>query len=191
VFGLNSRTELGAIFGYQWCDGSSSTPATGDANAVTDLAIAPKVRFWEGLDNKLKVAARVDLKLPTAPESRGLGTGDPDLQLVGIATYELGKTHFDSNIGYQVIDISRADFADDRWFVGEAVRQEVNKAWTMLAEVYTVLPNTRAGRDATWYFSGGPQWTIRENAVLSALIGSAVGHKSPDLTGTFEIALTF
>ena len=52
--GLTPRLELGAIFGYQWRDGSGSIPTTNDADDLTDLIIAPKVRLWEGLDDKLK-----------------------------------------------------------------------------------------------------------------------------------------
>lgn len=191
VLGLNPRAELGAIFGYQWRVGSGSTPTTRNADALTDLTIAPKLRLWEGLDGNLKFSARLDLKLPTASDRHSLGTGNPDAGLVGIATYKLGKTSFDSNIGYYAIDISRTDFGNDRWFIGEAVRHELNKEWTVVAEAYALLPNTRAGGYATWNFSGGPQWSVRENMVVTALIGSAAGHKSPDLTGTFEITLTF
>ena len=133
----------------------------------------------------------MDLKLPTASKRNGLGTGDPDVGLVGIATYKLARTSFDSNFGYYAIDCSRADFRNDRWFVGEAVRQEVNEKWTIVAEAYGLLPNTRAGGHANWYFSAGPQWSVRDNVLITALIGSAAGHHSPDLTGTFEVSLTF
>jgi hypothetical protein len=191
ALGLNSRLEIGAIFGYQWRVDSGATARMRNGDAVTDLTIGPKVRVWEGFDDKLKFSARADLKLPTASRRDGLGTGDPDFQLIGIATCKLGRTNLDFNVGYQAIDISRAEFADDRWFVGEALRQELSKKWTAFAEVYAVLPSTRAGGYATWFFSAGPQWTARENIAVTALIGSAAGHKSPDLTGTFEITLAF
>jgi hypothetical protein len=191
VLGLTPRAEFGVIFGYQWRDGSGSSLATSDADDLTDLTLVPKLRLWHGLDDKLKFSVRADLKLPTAPKRNGLGTGDPDVGLVGIATYKLGKTSFDSNIGYYAINIRRTDVDNDRWFVGEAVRQEINKEWTVVAEVYAFLPNTQAGGYAIWNFSGGPQWSVRDNIVVTALIGSAAGHKSPDLTGTFEITFTF
>jgi hypothetical protein len=191
VLGLAPRLELGAIFGYQWRTGSGSTPTTGSADDVTDLTIAPKFRLWQSPDDKLKFSARMDLKLPTASRGNGLGTGDPDVGLVGIATYKLGKTSFDSNIGYYAIDISRTDFDNDRWFIGEAVRYQMNEKWTIAAEAYGLLPNTRAGGPATWYFSAGPQWSVRDNILVTAFIGSAAGHHSPDLTGTFEISFTF
>ncbi len=191
VLGLTPRLELGAIFGYQWRNGSGSTPTTADADDVTDLTIAPKFRLWHSSDDHLKFSARMDLKLPTASKRNGLGSGDPDVGLVGIATYKLGKTSFDSNLGYYAIDITRADFDNDRWFIGEAVRHELNEKWTLVAEAYGLLPNTRAGGYANWYFSAGPQWSVRDNVFITALIGSAAGHHSPDLTGTFEVSLTF
>jgi Putative MetA-pathway of phenol degradation len=191
VLGLTPRAELGVILGYQWRDGSGSVPTTSDADDLTDLTIAPKLRLWKGLEDKLEFGARMDLKLPTASDRHGLGTGNPDVGVVGIATYTIGKTSLDFNAGYYAIDISRACFDDDRWFIGQTVRQMLNPKWTLLTEVFAFLPNTRAGGHATWYFSGGPQWSVRENVSLCALIGSAAGHKSPDLTGTLEIALTF
>jgi len=191
VLGITSWTELGVIFGYQWRDGFGSNPTTSDADDLTDLTIAPKLRLWEGLEDRLKLGARMDLKLPTASNRHGLGTGNPDVGVVGIATYNIGRTSLDFNAGYYAIDVSRADFNDDRWFVGETVRQALNENWTVYAEVYAFLPNTGAGGHATWYFSGGPQWSVRENVSLCALFGSAAGRKSPDLTGTLEVAVTF
>ena len=191
VLGLTPRLELGAIFGYQWRDGSGSFPTSDDADDLTDLTIAPKFRLWQGLEDKLKFSARIDLKLPIASDRHGLGTGNSDIGLVGIATYTFGKTSLDFNAGYYAINISRADFDDDRWFVGQTIRQTLNEKWTLLAEVFAFLPNTRAGGHANWFFSGGPQWSVRENVSFCALVGSAAGHKSPDLTGTLEVTVTF
>jgi Putative MetA-pathway of phenol degradation len=191
VLGLTPRLELGAIFGYLWRDGSGSIPTTNDADDLTDLTIGPKLRLWQGLEDKLKFGTRMDLKLPIASDRHGLGTGNSDIGGVGIAAYTIGKTSLDFNAGYYAIDISRADFDDDRWFVGQTIRQMLNEKWTLFAEVFAFLPNTRAGGDATWYFSGGPQWSVRKNVSFCPLAGSAAGHKSPDLTGTLEVTLTF
>jgi len=92
VLGLTPRLKLGAIFGYQWRDRSGSIPITNDADDLTDLTVAS--------------------------DRHGLGTGNSDIGIVGIATYTIGKTSLDFNAGYYAISISRADFDDDRWFVG-------------------------------------------------------------------------
>lgn len=191
VVGLSPSAELGVIFGYQWRDGSGSTPTMADAQGITDLVIAPKWRLWGGPEDKLKFSARLDLKLPTASEERGLGSGDTDAGLVGLVTYRLGKTNFDFNLGYYGIDVPRAHSDDDRWFIGQAVRHEVNKSWTIVAETYALLPNTGTGGNANFYFDGGAQWNIGQHIVFSALIGSAAGHNSPDLTGTLELTFAY
>jgi hypothetical protein len=191
VVGLNARTELGVIFGYQWRDGSGSTPTTGDAKGISDFTIVPKMWLWQGLDDRLKFSTRLDIKLPTASEHRELGTGNPDIGLVAIATYKDGKTNFDWNLGYSAINVSRSELGDDHWFAGLAVRRELTNGWTILAETYALLPHTRADGSANFYFSGGPQWNISEHIIFSALVGTAVGHDSPDLTGTLELAFAF
>jgi len=145
VVGINDRAELGVLFGYQWREGSGSIPITADADGISDLTIQPKVWLWQGLGDNLKLTTRVDVKLPTASEHRGLGTGNCDIGLVAIATYKSGKTNFDWNLGYFPIDVSRSNFGDDRRFVGCAVRRELTKEWTVLAETYAVLPHTHAG----------------------------------------------
>ena len=191
VAGLLPSLELGAIFGYQWRKGPGPASTTGDADSVTDLTIAPKFRLCEALEGKLKFSARIDLTLPTASDRHGLGTGKADAGSVGIATYNLGNTAFDFNIGYYAIDAARMDFDDDQWFIGQTVRQALNTNWNVFAEAYAFLPNTGAGGHATFYFSGGPQWVITKNVAICALVGTAAGHKSPDLTGTFELACQF
>jgi len=191
VAGLLPSLELGAVFGYQWRQGPGSASTTGDANSVTDLTISPKFRLGEVLEGKLKFSARIDLTLPTASDRHGLGTGNVDAGSIGIATYTVGNTAFDFNAGYYSIDTARTDFEDDRWFIGQAVRHALNKNWSAFAEAYALLPHTGAGGQSTFYFSGGPQWVVTKNVALCVLIGTAAGHKSPDLTGTFELAWQF
>jgi hypothetical protein len=191
VFGINARAEFGVLFGYQWRDGSGETPTTNDADGITDFVIQPKIWLWQGLDDKLKLTTRLDVKVPTASEHRGLGTGNADIGLVSIVTYKFEKTNIDWNLGYSSIDISHSDFGDDQWFAGCALRRELTASWTILAETYAVLPQTSAGGEANFYFDGGPQWKISDSLILSGLIGTAAGHKSPDLSATLELAFVF
>jgi hypothetical protein len=176
VVGLNSRGELGATFGYQWRDGSP------EANGLTDLTIATKWQLWQTPDEKFKISARFDLKVPTASENSGLGTGNMDTGVVLIATRSWGSTCIDWNIGYSAIDLSHSVFSDDHWFLGQAVRYELNKRWTVIGETFAVLPQSNEGGSANIHFSADPQLTVRENFLVSALIGSAAGSNSPDLT---------
>jgi hypothetical protein len=185
VLGLNSRGELGVTFGYQWRDDST------EADGITDLTIETKWQLWLTPDKNFKVSARFDLKTPTASEDNGLGTGNVDAGAVLIATWKWGLTSFDWNIGYAAIDLSHAVIGDDRWFLGQAVRQQLSERWTAVAEIFAVLPQTNEGGSPNFHFSGGAQLTVRENFLISALIGSAAGHNSPDLTGYWGFTFVF
>jgi len=188
VLGLSSRGELGATFGYQWRDGFGAAPATADADGVTDLTLATKWRLWQTKDESFKLAARLDLKVPTASEQRGLGTGNVDVGGVLVATRCWGRTCLDWNIGYTATDASRSVFGDDHWFFAQAIRYELDERWTLIGEAYALVPHHGT---VNVHFNGGAQFNVRENLLLSALIGSAVGRNSPDVTGYLGFTWVF
>jgi hypothetical protein len=185
VLGLNSRGEVGLTFGYQWRGGSS------EANGITDLTFATKWQLWQAPDEKFKISARFDLKAPTAWEHSGLGTGDADAGIVLIATRSWGSTSVDWNLGYSAIDLSHAVFGDDHWFLGQAIRHELDKRWTLIGETFAVLPQGSEGGSVNIHFSAGAQFNVNENFLVSVLVGSAAGHNSPDLTSYLGFTFVF
>ncbi len=186
VYGIAARGEFGLTFGYQW-----RNEAGHEADGLTDLTLETKWRLLGKADDNFKVSARFDLKLPTAPDESSLGTGKPDADLALIATRTWGKTSLDWNIAYDAVDLSRGDFRDDRWFLGQAVRQQLNDRWTLIGETYATFPQGRAGAPANFNFDGGAQFALRENITLSLLVGSASGRNSPDLTSYLGLSWTF
>jgi len=65
-------------------------------------------------------------------------------------------------------------------------------ATTFAAAVHEVIVDlVRFGGNANFFFGAEPQWNMGEQIVVSALIGSAAGHNSPDLSGTLEVAFAF
>jgi Putative MetA-pathway of phenol degradation len=185
VLGIHPRWELGATFGYQWQTGTTR------AEGITDLALATKWRLLNSEDKNLKLSARFDLKVPTASADRSLGTGKTDVGSVLIATRCWGSTCLDSNVGYSANDLSRSVFNDDHWFLGQAVRQELSQRWTLIGETYALLPHSGEGGSVNVHLRAGAQLTIRENFVVSALIGSAAGDDSPDLTSYLGLTLMY
>jgi hypothetical protein len=191
VTGVNSRAEVGLTFGYQGRDGAGATPEKSDASGVADLLLETKWRLWQAADEKFKVSARFDLKLPTASRSRGFGTGDLDTDAVLIATRSWGATEIDWNLGYIAVDPARGSARDDRWFFGQALRQKLSERWTFISETFAIVPNTGAGGSSNFHFNAGAQFTVRENLIISALAGSAAGHHSPDLTSFVGMTVVF
>jgi hypothetical protein len=191
VVGVHARGEVGLTFGYEWRDDETNTPTPANANGFTDLLGATKWKLWVSDDEGFKVSAHLEAKLPTASEHQSLGTGKVDLNAALIATRCWGKTCVDANVGYNVMDASRADFGDDSWFLGLAVRNEVDAHWTLIGEVFGVLPQSGSGGSANGSFRGGIQFKLSETFLLSALVGSAAGKNSPDLTGFIGFTARF
>jgi hypothetical protein len=158
VLGVHSRGELGATFGYQWQDGPT------EADGITDLAIASKWRLWRSDDKNFKLSARLDLKVPTAPADRSLGTGETDVGIVLIGTRCWGPTCFDWNIGYSAIDLSHTVLGDDQWFIGQAVRHELSKRWTI------------TGKRSRWFLRA--LRTVRPMSISAPALNSVYGKLS-------------
>lgn len=186
VLGITSRSEFGVTFGYQRqnSDGRSD-------DGISDLILETKWRLLGTATNLFKLSARFDLKLPTASERLGLGTGKPDADFILIATRNWGDTCLDWNIGYTAVDDTHANFNDDRWFLGQALRRQLNSRWTLIGDAYTTFLQGRTGASGDFNFEGGVQFNLRENVLLSVLAGSAAGHNSPDLTGYLGFSWTF
>jgi hypothetical protein len=191
VTGINSRAEVGITIGYQGRDGTGTTPDKRDASGATDLFLETKWHLYQTADEKFNLSARLDLKLPTASRSHGFGTADLDTGVVLIATRSWGATEIDWNLGYLAVDPARGSARDDHWFFGQALRQKLSERWNFIAETFAVIPNTGAGGSSNFHFSAGAQFTVHENFILSALLGSEAGHHSPDLTSFVGMTVVF
>jgi hypothetical protein len=155
------------------------------------MAVGIGGRIVPGGNVRAELSGRLDLKLPTASENRGFGTGHTDIGGILVATRCWGRTYFDWNLGYTASDASRRVFGNDHWLLGQAVRGELNKRWTLIGETYALLPQGNEGIASTFHFSGGAQFNLRKNVIFSALIGSAVGRSSPDFTAYLGLTCTF
>jgi Putative MetA-pathway of phenol degradation len=184
VYGITPRSEFGVTFGYQSQNGDGN-----DADGISDLILETKWRLIGMATNLFKLSVRFDLKLPTASEP--LGTGEPDADIILIATRNWGNTYLDWNIGYMAVDAAHSNFDDDHWFLGQAVRHQLNDCWTLIGDAYVTFSQGSAGAPANVNFEGGAQFALRKNFLLSVLAGSAVGRNSPDLTGYFGFTWTF
>jgi hypothetical protein len=186
VLGITTRSEFGATFGYQWQNGGGN-----DASGISDLILETKWRLIGAATNLFKLSARFDLKLPTTSERLGFSTGDPDADIILIATRNWRNTYLDWSIGYTAVDAAHGNFNDDRWFLGQAVRRQLNDRWTLIGDAYATFSQGGKGAPANLNFEGGLQFNVREDFLLSALAGSAVGDDSPDLTGYLGFTWTF
>lgn len=188
VYGVSDRGEAGLLFGYVRRDVDGDAAASG--GGATDVVLSTKWKLWEVSEN-LTLSSRLDVKLPAASETRGLGSGHVDVGGVVLLTGCWGRTCIDWNAGYVADNVSRSDFADDTWFLGQAVRYDLDGPWTLLGEIYGGLPNGGEAAPARAQYRVGAQFTAGTWLLLSGLVGSGFGSGPAGVTGTVGVSWLF
>jgi hypothetical protein len=187
VYGVSSRGEAGVLFGYIRQGADVTTAGTGGAS---DVVLSTKWKLWE-VNAGLTLSGRLDVKLPAASEARGLGSGHTDVGGVLILTRCWERACIDWNAGYVADDVSRSDFADDTWFLGQAFRYDFDGPWMLLAEIYGGVPNGDQASRARAQYRVGVQFTAGTSLLVSGLVGSGFGSGPAGVTGTLGFSWLF
>jgi len=80
---------------------------------IGDSILGGKVRFFEAEEGD--AAVEVFVKIPSADESKGLGTGDLDASFRFIASRTWGKDHYDFNLGGDFAGVRDSGSNEARW----------------------------------------------------------------------------
>jgi hypothetical protein len=165
------------------------------AGGVGDLVLAAKA----GLPFKpfdLDLALVPSLKIPTADERRGLGTGDVDGGVVFIVTKaftELHKLHF--NAGYTVVRKSHENRFQDVLFMGIAGETTLpGLAEQRLQFVAELFGTTPAEQDGSGDLQGrlGLRYLLTAAWLLDAAIGRSLSaHPQVEFFATVGLTWTF
>jgi hypothetical protein len=162
---------------------------------VGDLVLAAKARLpYRPLD--LDLALVPSLKIPTAEEDRGLGTGKVDGGLVFVMSKEFTDTrklHF--NVGYTAVGtVSDVDI-QDQLFIGLAGETSVpglaEERLQVVAEVFGTTAEEEGGPgDIQGHL--GVRYLAREGLCLDAAIGrSFTAHPPVEFFATVGLTWTF
>jgi hypothetical protein len=81
-----------------WFDPDGSDPV----HDAGDWWIRTKVRLGPA-DRRLRWAAQAGVKVPVASDEDGLGTDEADVELLGIASFDLGPGRIDANLGVDIL----------------------------------------------------------------------------------------
>ena len=145
-----------------------------DVSGPGDLEFKAKYRFIDEKGWLPSLAIVGILKIPTASESKGLGSGKADCNISAIFTRSLSENVFlDVNLGYTLVGQSGADNAFNASVAG---RFAVSRQWTLVGEVAVV--NNFNGRSGDDLHSAllGTQYQITGNAVWDT--GVEVGRSN-------------
>jgi hypothetical protein len=156
-------------------ESADSNSGLGDITARVGVTNSPR-------KSKLTTHAAVALKLPTASEDDGLGTGEPDLGLFGGVTWPAGKAKATLGAGYIMVgDPDDFDYDDVFMLSVGVMRNFVNSGAYAALDYRTAMID---GGDDPLELSGGVFRVLdRRNALtFSAFIGLSDGSADFGMT---------
>jgi hypothetical protein len=142
AYGLTERAEVAVGGGYIFKDIPDDSREDGWADVVTYV----KYRVWEEGTYYPAFTIKPQLKIPTASESKGLGSGKADYSLVAVFSKSFERVNFHFNLGYTNIGKERAV---DELILALAAEYEVKKGLLAVGEI-------RGGQNLNSYFGDDP-----------------------------------
>ena len=192
TYGLLPSVEVGAGFGGQFEERTESFEDSDTEHCIRehgigDLVIGAKWQFIEVCPLGARHALVPSVKLPTADDDRGLGSGKTDYDLTWIASRSIcEKAGVHLNLGYSWI--GRSD--DDVRHYGVAMDYQIVNAVQWVGEVFTEK-ELAGGTETVVQYNTGFRWNPVESLTLDIAGGSKISGDAPDFTGTVGLTWAF
>jgi hypothetical protein len=183
AYGLADDVEVNLQFGYQWESRRERGEPRERVHGLVDTLLTAHWQFMHEDERPLSMAVVGEIKLPTAPQRRELGSGETDIGLLLIGTRTFGDTGLDVNIGVTFVDWFRGSMVENELFLGTAVRHQVNDPLTLVAEIFTTSPLGRFS-DGIVAINTGFRYELSERVILDGGIGTGLRSRQADLVLT-------
>ncbi len=182
-YGLLERMDVTVGSSYLFVN-----PAEGkNENGIGDTEVRLKYHLVDQKGWIPHFAVSGMLKIPTASDSKGLGSGKTDFGLNAIFTWNLSKRwQLYSNLGYTFIG---EHHAENEFNYSAAVQFALSDKWALVGELVGV--NNFNGHTSDDPFSGlvGAQYMLSDSLVLDAGVEIGMNRAAPDYR--FTAGLTF
>jgi Putative MetA-pathway of phenol degradation len=192
-FGVTDWLELAIKPSVLYQDDQDASPRR--AAGVGDLVLGAKALLpFRPLD--LDLALVPSLKIPTASESRGLGTGKVDAGLIFVMSKKFTETReLDFNVGYTTVGKDSDVQLQDQLFIGLAGATSIpglaEERLQFVAEVFGTTAEEDGGPgDIQGHM--GVRYLVMESLILDAAIGrSFTAHPPVEFFATVGLTWTF
>jgi hypothetical protein len=189
TYGALPWLDLGIDSGYQFAS-IDEDDQRHRVNGFLDTTLAFKARWLNQEPQGFAMSIAGGIKLPTASENKGLGSGHVDLDLLLIATRTWTKNSLDANFGFTFTK-TFARQGDSHFFLyGMAWRHRVSDSLELFSEIYAESPHDDWD-ETLLLLRGGWQLAFTENILWGTGLGTGLRRGNPDLTATTGITWTF
>jgi len=192
IYGLLPRVEASLGFGGQFEEQTerleeSGTDRCRHEGGIGDLAIGAKWQLIETCPFGARHALMPTVKLPTADDDKGLGSGETDCDLTWVTSRDLGeKAGAHLNFGYSWI----GGPDDNVLHYGLAIDYQIVNAIQWVGEVFAAKELT-TGTDTVVQYNTGLRWNPTDSLTLDIAGGSKLSGDAPDLTATAGLTWAF
>jgi len=192
TYGLIPAVEMGAGFGGQFEERTERLEDNGTEvctreHGIGDLTVGAKWQFIEKCPLGARHALAPSVKLPTADDESGLGSGKTDYDLTWITSRSVGnKTAIHLNLGYSWIGGSD----DDVLHYGVALDFQLSDVVQWVGEVFAEK-EIADGTDTALQYNTGFRWNPVGSMTLDIAGGSKINGDSPDFRGTVGLTWAF
>jgi cobalt/nickel transport protein len=185
TYGLLERMDLGVGSGYLFFH-----PAEGrKENGIADTEIKLKYRFMDEMGLRPAFAVAGILKIPTASESKGLGSGKVDFRINTLFTKNLGKQlALHLNLGYAFLNEKGGD---NEFNYSLACQFILAEKWTLVGEIAGINNFNGHKRDDPLSGLIGTTYQLTENLVWDAGVEIGMNRAAPDFRVTTGVTLFF
>lgn len=184
-YGLSEKVDLGVGSGYLFMHPEESEKEQG----LADTELKLKYRWLDEKNGVPALATAAKLKIPTASEPKGLGSGSPDFGIHMIATKNLSKRFvLHLNLGYTFLGNGESDKQLNYSLSAQFV---LTDKWALVGEVLGT--NNLNGKEEDDPFSSllGTYFLIRECLIWDLGMELGMNHASPDYRLTTGITFLF
>lgn len=185
--GVVPGLDVGLSFGWQRLHEGGVAES-----GITDLELGAKWNFLTETNGIPAMSLTAAVKLPTADDDRGLGSGETDWDV----TVVLSKTLTDwltghLNAGYGFIGCPTGEDVGDVVHGSAALEVQVSECGWITAEVLAEREH-EDGADTILLGNAGTRWALSDHLALDAAVGSALnGGEAPDIFATVGLTWLF
>jgi hypothetical protein len=184
TYGLFERMDVGVGSAYLFVDPTDSK----NENGLGDTEVKVKYHLTDQKDWIPHFAVSGTLKIPTASDSKGLGSGKADFNVNTIFTWNLSERwQLYSNLGYTFIG---EHHVDNECNYSGAAQFALSEKWALVGEIFGVN-NFNGHKDDPISGLVGAQYLLSDNFVLDAGVEIGMNTAAPDYRLTAGVTIFF
>ncbi|HTG00077.1 MAG TPA: transporter [Nitrospirota bacterium] len=183
-YGIIDNIDVILGLPYAWNKIQAGGVTLADEKGISDSLIEIKWRFYD--KDRLSIALKPGLSLPTGDENKGLGTGKTGYHLFLIGSLETAPWAFHANLGY-IRNESKFDEEENLWHVSLAATYEIVKDLKFVGNIGAERSREKTSDNDPAFALAGVIYSVNENFDLDFGLKGALTRSETDyavLAGT-------